>query len=91
MAIQNAILLRSDVRDQLMGLISEIAGIERDSITDTATVDEDLQINSVAFVELQVAIEDQYDIQIDPIRIVELNELGAIIDYIHECATAGAQ
>jgi len=82
-------LMRSDVRDEVVGLISEVAGIAKESITNNATIDDDLQLNSVAFVELQVAIEDKYDIQIDPIRVVELNELGAIVDYIYHCATAG--
>ena len=82
---------RSDVRGQLVRLISEIAGIPIDSITDTATIDEDIQMNSVSFVELQVAIEEAYDIQIDPIRVVELNEFGAIVDYVYQCATAAAQ
>ena len=81
--------MRSDVRDEVVGLISEVAGIAKESITNNATIDDDLQLNSVAFVELQVAIEDKYDIQIDPIRVVELNELGAIVDYIYHCATAG--
>ena len=43
-------------------------------------------MESVAFVELQVAIEDEYAIEIDPIRIVELNEFGAIGDYVYSLA-----
>ena len=74
-----------------MCLIHEIVGIPVDVITDTATVDEELQMNSVAFVELQVAIEEEYDIQIDPIEVVELNQFGAIVDYVYRCATATAR
>jgi len=48
-------------------------------------------MQSIAFVELQVAIEDEYQIQIDPIRVVELNEFGAIVDYVYQCAANGTQ
>jgi acyl carrier protein len=88
--VQN-ILLRSDVRERLVRLIQEITNIPAVSITDTATIDEDIQMNSVSFVELQVAIEEAYDIQIDPIQVVELNEFGSIVDYVYQCATAAAQ
>jgi acyl carrier protein len=88
--VQN-ILLRSDVRERLVRLIQEITNIPAGSITDTATIDEDIQMNSVSFVELQVAIEEAYDIQIDPIQVVELNEFGAIVDYVYQCASAAAQ
>ena len=76
-----------EVRQRLVCLVSEIAGIPVDQITDRATVDGELQMQSVTFVELQVAIEDEYQIQIDPIRMVELNEFGAIVAYVHQCAT----
>jgi acyl carrier protein len=78
---------RQEVRERLALLIKEIANIPTDHISDDATVDGELQMNSVAFVELQVAIEEDYDIQIDPVRVVELNQFGAIVDYVHHCVT----
>ncbi|MFI5398728.1 MAG: acyl carrier protein [Candidatus Binatia bacterium] len=76
-------MTQQEIRDQLSYLINEIARIPRDRIADTATVDNELRMESVAFVELQIAIEDEYDIEIDPLRIVELNEFGAIVNYVH--------
>lgn len=83
--------IRAEVMERLKSLMTEIAAIPKERITDEATIDEDLQMQSVAFVELQVAIEDEYQIQIDPIRIVELNEFGAIVDYVHECVISQTQ
>ena len=37
----------------------------------------------MAFVELQVALEDDYGIELDAVEMVELNRLGAIVDYLH--------
>jgi len=82
---------RQEVKQRLIGLLNEIAKIPQDRIADTATVDEDLKMESVAFVELQVAIEDEYNIQLDPIRVVELNQFGAIVDYVHETAVSSTQ
>jgi len=59
-------------------------------MSEGATIDDELQMNSVAFVELQVAIEEEYSIQIDPIAVVELNRFGSIVDYIHRLATGGS-
>ena len=82
---------REDVREQIARLMSEIAGIPIDCATDAATLDGTLQMQSVQFVELQVAIEDEYQIEIDPIRVVELNGLGAIVEYIHDCIRQAAR
>ena len=80
---------RSDVAERIAALISEIAKIPRDRIVPGATVENELRMESVAFVELQVAIEDEYHIELDPIRVVELNEFSAIADYVYGCIVDG--
>jgi acyl carrier protein len=77
---------RGEVYDRIASLLEEIAEIPKKSVSETSTIDHDLSMQSVAFVELQVALEDEYDIEIDPIHIVELNEFGQIVDYVHELA-----
>jgi acyl carrier protein len=74
---------RDAVKQRLVSLLQEIAKIPVEQITEDATVDGDLQMQSVAFVELQVAIEEEYGIEVDPIQVVELNAFGAIVDYIY--------
>lgn len=78
---------RADVRGRLISLISEIAKVPTDQVGEDATVDDELQMQSVAFVELHVAIEEEFEIQIDPIRVVELNRFGSIVDYVYGCVT----
>jgi acyl carrier protein len=72
------------VRVRLAQLLEEIGNIPPDRITDDARIDEELRMESVALVELQVALEDEFDIELDPIKVVELNEFAAIVDYLHE-------
>lgn len=73
----------SAIAGKLRELLREIAGIPLERITDSASIDNELVMQSVAFVELQVAIEEEYNIEVDPIRVVEINEFGAIVSYIH--------
>lgn len=79
---------RQAVRERMVQLITEIARIPPERITETSTIDGDLRMESVDFVELQVALEDEYQIELDAIRVVELNEFSAIVDYVHECVRA---
>ena len=72
-----------EVRQRLAFLLNEIAQIPAERITDSATVDEDLAMQSVVFVELLVALEDEYQIEIYPLNVVELNEFGRIADYVY--------
>jgi acyl carrier protein len=71
------------VRSLLARFLSEIGGVSSERVQVGATIDGDLQMESVAFVELQVALEEQLGIEIDPVRVVELNEFGAIADYLY--------
>ena len=73
-----------------MGLLLDIGKIPRERITERATLDGDLRMESVAFIEIQVATEDRFDIEIDLIEVVGLNEFGAIIDYVHALARVAA-
>ncbi len=74
---------------RLAALLHEIARVPLDRIVDGATID-GLELESIDFVELQVALEDEYGIELDPIRVVELNELGAIAAYVHGCTVGAA-
>jgi acyl carrier protein len=76
------------VRHRLADLLEEIGGVPRSQITDGATIDRELQMESVALIELQVALEDEFDIEIDPIEVVELNEFAAIANYVYDRVTA---
>ena len=78
---------KEEVRTRLAQLLVDIAKIPAEHIRDGATVDQQLRMESVAFIEIQVAIEDEYEIELDPLHLIELNEFAVIVDYIHSCAT----
>jgi acyl carrier protein len=76
---------RLALEERFRALIHEIAKIPKEMVVGSATIDGDLRMESVDFVELQVALEDEYQIELDAIRVVELNEFSAIVDYVHAC------
>ncbi len=79
---------RSQVEAQIVKLLGDIAGIDPAVITPSASIENELQLQSVQFVELQVALEDEYDIELDPIEIIERGRFDLIVDYVYACAVA---
>lgn len=67
----------------IAGTLAEL-GVPSERISKTALITDDLGLESVAFVELQVALEDELEVEIDPIAVIELNELSAIVRYLCE-------
>lgn len=79
---------RIEVGRFLKKLLTEMTKLMEDQISETSAIDGDLQMESVAFVELQVAVEERFDVQLNPIEIVERNQFGLIVDYIYSLANA---
>jgi len=76
--------VEQDVRRFLTLALQDVAKIAPDVIGDGACLDAELAMESVALIEVQVAIEDAYDIELDAIHVLELNEFAAIVKYISE-------
>src|SRR4051812_15152451 len=74
--------IEQDVRRFLSLALQNVAKIAPEVIGDGACLDAALTMESVALIEVQVAIEDAYDIEVDAIHVLELNEFGAIVKYI---------
>lgn len=75
-----------EVEEHLAQLLSEVAKIPHERILQGARIDGELRMESVAFIEIQIAIEDKYNIELDSVYLLELNEFGAIADHIRQRA-----
>ena len=73
-------------------MLQEICHREPADIYDAATIDRELAMESVQMVELQVAIETEFDITLDFLEVLRLNSFRRVTDYIHAlaCARAGS-
>jgi acyl carrier protein len=81
-------ITRGDIETYLKQLLTEVTTLRGEQISDRSAIDSDLRMESVAFVELQVAVEERYDVQLDPIEVVERNEFRLIVDYVLELVIA---
>jgi|GEM_PF-1721133 len=74
------------VKQRARELVHEITGLPLEEITDDASFDTALAMESVQLVELQVALEEEFQTELDPIYMIELNRFGDIAEYIYRRA-----
>ena len=82
---------REEVLELVFRLLGEFAKVDTRSVSEKSTIEHDMKLESIAFIEIQVALEEEYNIELDPICMVELNELGLIVDYIYSRAGASPE
>lgn len=85
-AVASAVPTREYVCGLLSRLLQEICHRSVDEIVDVATIDRELEMESVQMIELQVAIEQEFDVTIDFLEVLRLNSFRRITDYIHGLA-----
>jgi acyl carrier protein len=78
----------SKAKEAVLKYLQEIGEFPRDLLTDSARLDSELIMKSIVFVEIQVALEDDLDIEIDPLTVLELNRLDRVIGYIDKLVAA---
>lgn len=74
----------SDLEDKVRDIIVEELGIERDKLTDDASFMEDLGADSLDTVELVMAFEKEFDIDIPDEEAEKLRTVGDAMRYLHE-------
>lgn len=62
--------------------LHQIANVPIHSISSKSVIGEDIELESVALVEFQVALEDKFDVQLDPLEILECGPLDRIVQYV---------
>jgi acyl carrier protein len=65
-------------------LISEKLGVEVEDITIKSSFSEDLDADSITFFDLIMAIEDEFDIEVDDESIEGIVTVGDLVKYIRE-------
>ncbi|MEG1981103.1 MAG: acyl carrier protein [Clostridia bacterium] len=63
-------------------LISEQFGIDKDKITKDTSFIDDLSADSLDLVELIMAIEEEFDIEIEDTEVEVVKTVGDVVDYI---------
>ena len=74
----------SDMVEKVKDIIVEELGVEREKLTDGASFMEDLGADSLDTVELVMAFEKEFDIDIPDEDAEKLRTVGDAMNYLHE-------
>ncbi len=74
----------SNVEEKVKDIIVEELGVEREKLTDGASFMEDLGADSLDTVELVMAFEKEFDIDIPDEEAEKLRTVGDAMKYLHE-------
>lgn len=72
------------VLEKMKQILSEQLDADIDSITPETDIADDLGADSLDVVEMLMAIEDEFDIEIPDDKVETLKTVGQVVDYIQE-------
>ena len=70
------------ILEKLQTLIADQLGVDGNSITMDTNFEEDLGVDSLDIVELSMALEEEFDIEIPDEEVENIKEVGDIVKYI---------
>ncbi len=74
----------AEVLDRIVKVVSEELAISEDEITEDASFIDDLGADSLDVVELIMALEEEFDIEIPDEDAEEIGTVSDAVDYIEE-------
>lgn len=74
----------SEVVERVKGIIVEQLGVSADEVNEGASFIEDLGADSLDIVELVMALEEEYDIEISDEDAEKIQTVGDAINYISQ-------
>ena len=73
----------NEVFEKVKGLFIEDLGIDESKITMDAKLEEDLEIDSLGIVEVVMAFEDEFEIEIDDEELADVTTVGQAVNLLH--------
>ena len=75
-------LTQEEILAGLSEIIDEIAGVPADEVTPEKTFVDDLDIDSLSMVEIAVAAQDRFGVEIPDDQLKDLKTVQDVIDYV---------
>lgn len=72
------------VFDKVKELIAEQLDVKADDITETSNIQDDLGADSLDVVDLVMALEDEFDVEIPEDRVENIKTVGDIVKFIED-------
>jgi acyl carrier protein len=74
----------NDVFERIRELVAEKVGVEPEDISMETSFTDDLEADSITLFELVMAIEDEFDIEVDDESIEKIETVGDIVKYLED-------
>ena len=72
------------VFDKVKDLISEQLDVKADEITEDSSIQDDLGADALDVVDLVMAIEDEFSVEIPEDQVENIKTVGDIVDYLEK-------
>lgn len=79
----------SDIKTKVKGIIVEQLGVDEDEVTMDASFTDDLGADSLDIVELVMALEEEFSIEIPDEEAENISRVREAVDYIEKHAPSG--
>ena len=80
-------LTEQEIFTGLAEIIDEIAGVPADEVTPDKNFVDDLDIDSLSMVEIAVAAQDKFGVEIPDDQLKDLKTVQDVINYVHKNAS----
>lgn len=78
----------SDIREKVIEIVVDQLDAKPEDVDESKSFTEDLQADSLAIVELVLALEEKFDVKIPDDEVDKIKTVGDAINYIKEHAKA---
>lgn len=75
---------RAEIESKMQELLVEELGLDSDGITMQSRFEEDLEVDSLGVVELLMALEDNFGVQIPDEEAEQLTTVGEAVDLVEQ-------
>jgi len=73
---------RSEIKEKVIHIISEQLGVRKDPLEEKTTLVDDCGMDSIDAVELVMALEEEYGLEIPDEDAEKIKTVGGVIDYV---------
>ncbi|MCH1524829.1 MAG: acyl carrier protein [Candidatus Actinomarina sp.] len=73
----------TEVFEKVKNLFVDELGIDAEKVTMEAKLEEDLDIDSLGIVEVVMAFEDEFEIEIDDEELTDVGTVGQAVNLLH--------
>jgi acyl carrier protein len=80
-------ITEQEILTGLSEIIDEIAGVPADEVTADKNFVDDLDIDSLSMVEIAVAAQDKFGVEIPDDQLKDLKTVQDVITYVHKNAS----